>query len=303
MSSDGNGSGGNGSGSGNGGGGRDDVPEAIYLKPEDYDLEHVGDTEDVEFFTGLAARLKPRRVLELACGNGRVTLPLAEAGAEHGFDVVGLELVPEMLAAAEKRRAGAKPAVRERLTLLEGDMRTWRADDGGGGEPFDLIVTPCSSVCHLLTLDDQIAAWRAAFENLTPGGRFVVDVAMADLAAYSDSYRSPARELVEIDLDTFDEATSTRLLRYKTTRYLADLQRARIRFLYDKFTVDPKSGATTALPGERAISDFESHVYYPRELELLYRHAGFTVESVYGDYQARPLRASSPQIIIVGVRP
>lgn len=266
----------------------DEIPEAIYQRPDDYDLEHIGDTDDVVFFVNLVTRLRPRRVLELACGNGRVTLPLAHAGAAQGFDVAGLEIVPEMLASAEKRRSEAAPEVRRRLTLIPGDMRTWRAE-----QPFDLIVTPCSSVCHLLSLEDQLAAWRCAWENLAPGGRFVVDVAAADLSAYADSFRSPPREVVEIDLDTFDEPTATRLIRYKTTRYLADQQQARIRFLYDKFV-----GADAA--PQRSISDFESHVYYPRELELLYRHTGFTIDAVYGDYRGRPLGAASPQMIFMG---
>lgn len=249
-----------------------ELPEAIYQHPQDYDLEHVGDTDDIDFFVSLLTRLQPGRVLELACGNGRVTLPLAQAGAANGFDVVGLELVPEMLQAARQRQEEAEPATRDRLRLVEGDMRDWKAE-----EPFDVIVTPCSSVCHLLTLDDQLAAWRCAYENLLPGGRFLVDVAMADLGSYADSFRSPPRELVEIDLDTFDAAARARLIRYKTTRYLAHEQRARIRFLYDKYVEDA--------PPERSVSDFESHVYYPREMQLLFMHTGFAVEAVYGDYR------------------
>jgi SAM-dependent methyltransferase len=240
---------------------------------------------------------RPRRVLELACGSGRVTLPLAEAGADVGFDVVGVELVPEMLDAARARREAAPPAVRERLTLRQGDMRSWRAAEAGEA-PFDLIVTPCSSVCHLLTLEDQRAAWECAHHNLVPGGRFVVDVATGDLGAYADSFRAPAREIVEIDLDTFDEATHTRLIRYKTTRYLAHEQRARIRFLYDKYAGEGAMGAP-----ERTVSDFESHVYYPRELRLLFLLAGFAVEQVFGDYRGRPPGPSSPQMLFVGVRP
>lgn len=273
-------------------------PEAIYERPEDYDLEHVGDTADIEFFVSLLKRLKPKRVLELACGNGRVTLPLAKAGARQEFDVVGLELVPEMLQAAKEKQEQASPAVRKRLTLSEGDMRSWKSDAKGSAKAkslFDVIVTPCSSVCHLLTLEDQLAAWRCAYENLKPGGRFVVDVTMADQSAYADSFRSPAREIVEIDLDTFDEATKTRLIRYKTTRYLAHEQRARIRFLYDKFVGDS--------PPERSVSDFESHVYYPREMHLLFLHTGFEVETVYGDYHGAPLHAASPQMIFCGVKP
>ncbi|MBV9469635.1 MAG: class I SAM-dependent methyltransferase [Abitibacteriaceae bacterium] len=266
-----------------------ETPEAIYQRPSDYDLEHVGDTDDIEFFVSLLGRLKPQRVLELACGNGRVTVPLAEAGAREGFDVVGLELVPEMLEAARKRQEEASSAAQERLSLAEGDMRTWKAE-----QPFDVIVTPCSSVCHLLTLEDQLAAWRCAYENLLPGGRFVVDVTMPDQGAYADSFRSPARELVEVDLDTFDEATQTRLIRYKTTRYLAHEQRASIRFLYDKFVADA--------PPERSISDFQSHVYYPREMQLLFMQTGFEVETFYGDYRSRPLGPNSPQMIFCGVK-
>ena len=95
--------------------------EPIYRTPEDYDLEHVGHTDDIEFFVDLAVRLKPSRVLELACGSGRVTVPLAEAGARHGFEVVGMELVPEMLEEARRKQDEAPPEVRSHLTLLEGD--------------------------------------------------------------------------------------------------------------------------------------------------------------------------------------
>jgi hypothetical protein len=150
-------------------------------------------------------------------------------------------------------------------------------------------------VCHLLSLEDQLATWRCAYGNLAPGGRFVVDVTMADLSAYADSFRSPPRELVEVDLDTLNEAADTRLLRYKTTRYLANEQRARIRFIYDKVV----GGAQP----ERSFSDFESHVYYPREMQLLFLITGFEIEHVYGDYRGRPLRTDSKQMIFSGIRP
>ena len=51
--------------------------EAIYERPRDYDLEHEGDEEDVAFYLQLLARWQPGRVMELAAGSGRVTIPLA----------------------------------------------------------------------------------------------------------------------------------------------------------------------------------------------------------------------------------
>ena len=74
--------------------------EAIYERPRDYDLEHEGDEEDVAFYLRLLARWQPRRVIELAAGSGRVTLPLARA-------------------AAADRHSGRRPRAR-------------RADAGGG---------------------------------------------------------------------------------------------------------------------------------------------------------------------------
>ena len=95
-------------------------------------------------------------------------------------------------------------------------------------------------------------------------------------------------------ITTEDPQNGDRLLRYKTTRYVPHEQRAEIRFLYDKL-----SGNATV---DRYVSDFDSHVYYPREVELLFRLTGFDVESRYGDYQMRPLRQRSRAMIFTGVK-
>lgn len=263
--------------------------EAIYERPRDYDLEHEGDDEDVHFYLRLMERWQPRRIMELASGSGRVTIPMAKAAAERGITVVGLEREGAMLDEACSKRDALPPAVRDAVSFVKGDMREWGSD-----HPFDLIVAPCSSLSHLLSLDEQIAAWRSALTNLTPGGRFVADLSMPNLATYADSMQTPPRAVVEIDIDTRDPDTGTRLLRYKTTRYLPHEQRAEIRFLYDKFPDGERV--------QRYVSDFDSHVYYPREVELLFRLTGFSMEHWFGGYNMRPLRSTSRQLIGVGRR-
>jgi SAM-dependent methyltransferase len=261
--------------------------EAIYERPEDYDLEHEGDDDDVRFYVRLLDRWRPRRVMELASGTGRVTIPLARAAAGSGVEIVGLEREGPMLEEALRKRAELDPRERSGLLFIAADMRDWRTP-----EPFDLVIAPCSSLCHLLTLEDQLAAWRAASNNLRDGGRFVADLTMPNLAAYADSMQTPPRAFVEIDVDARDPRTGTRLLRYKTTRYLPHEQRAEIRFLYDRFPGD--QGV------DRYVSDFDSHVYFPREVELLFRLTGFSAETWFGDYGYRRLRSTSRQLIGVG---
>jgi SAM-dependent methyltransferase len=265
--------------------------ETIYERARDYDLEHEGDDEDVRFYEQLLERLRPRRVLELASGSGRVTLPLGQLAAEAGLEctIVGLERSESMLGEATRKLADCDAAVRRCVTFVQGDMRDWCAD-----RPFDLIVTPCSSLTHLLTLEDQLAAWSRAHDNLAPGGRFVVDLAMPNLPAFAESMQTPPRTVLEVDIDTCDPASGERLIRYKTTRYFPDAQRAEVRFLYDKFIEGNRV--------DRYVSDFTCHVYFPREIELLFRLTGFTVESRYGDYRMRTPRPTSRQLIVTGRR-
>ncbi len=262
----------------------------IYRWPDEYDLEHAGDEDDIRFYVGLADRLKPKSVLELACGTGRITLPLAEQGARSGFSVVGLDNEATMLKQARDKVRQMSPAARNRIKLVRGDMRNWH-----GREPFDLIVVPCSSITHLLELRDQLDVWRRAFQNLAPGGRFVVEATMPNFSAYADSFANPPRTLVEIDRDVTDPRRKVRLVRRRTVTYRPDEQRAQIRFLYEKYQ---RKNCV-----ECYIDDFESHVYFPRELRLLFLHTGFEIEDVFGDYDRRPLRASSRQMIMIGRKP
>lgn len=268
--------------------------QTIYERPRDYDLEHEGDDEDISFYEQLVQRLRPARLLELGTGSGRIAIPLARLAASPDLNlpttVVGLDLVAAMLSEAQRKQAELAPPERDRLTLVEGDIRTWRS-----GTPFDLIIAPCSALTHLLLLDDQLAAWRCAFANLAPGGRFVADLVMPNLCVYADSMTTPPRTMVEIDVDARDPASGDRLLRHKTTEYLPHEQRARIRFLYDRLTDD--------VAVDRYISDFECHVYYPREVDLLFHCAGFTVEARYGDYRLRPIGRRSRQMVVIGRKP
>lgn len=248
----------------------------LYRHPDEYDLEHLGDSEDVEFYVSLVRKLRPQRVLELGCGTGRITLPLAEQGARLGFDVIGVDSQAEMLESANKRHLEAPPAVRERLRLIQADMRTWQSESA-----FDLIVIPCSSISHLLALEDQLAAWNQCRRNLTPGGRFLVEITMPNMAIFADSFNVPPRALVEIDVDKWDQSDGVRFIRRKTSRYLSHEQCAQTRFLYEKY----QNGRAV----DGYIDDFVGHVFFPRELQLLFIHTGFEIEQTFGDYRGGPL--------------
>ena len=119
-----------------------DAAPAFYsqfgLQPEIYDalavntLAHSAAGSDVELFRRLAAQTGGP-ILEIGCGTGRVTMPLAA----DGHDVVGIDRSAPMLAIAEAHRAGLPADTAARISYRQADLATLDL-----GREFALIVAP-----------------------------------------------------------------------------------------------------------------------------------------------------------------
>jgi SAM-dependent methyltransferase len=116
-------------------------------------------TADIAFYVGLA-RQAAGPLVELAIGNGRVAIPLAQA---TGQPVIGIDSSPAMLSQARARAAAAGV----RLDLREGDMR-----DLALGEPAGLIYCPFRALLHLPTWADRRRTFERVAASLRPDGRF-----------------------------------------------------------------------------------------------------------------------------------
>jgi SAM-dependent methyltransferase len=264
----------------------------IYTRPDVYDMEYAGaSNHDARFFASLVARVRPRRVLELACGSGRVTFTLAKALPMA--EIVGLDKSIDMLGKAATARDAAEPSVRKRVSLVEGDMRDWP----GTGDAFDAVVIACCSVSHLVTLDDRRRTWATAFRLLRPGGVFILDVRAPDLATLAEAQRVRPRAFVDLDIDAtrWVAGEEARLLRCTATTYEPHLQLANVHLLYDRF--DQRGLA------ERLVTDFASHIYFPAELELLFLSTGFQIAQQYGGYRFVSVDRTSPYVVTVARRP
>ncbi|MFL6013673.1 MAG: class I SAM-dependent methyltransferase [Gaiellaceae bacterium] len=116
-------------------------------------------TADVAFYVALA-READGPVVELAIGNGRVAIRVAQA---IGRPVIGIDTSPAML---ELARAGAREAGVE-LELHEGDMRELALD-----EPAALVYCPFRALLHLPSWADRRRTFERVAASLKPGGRF-----------------------------------------------------------------------------------------------------------------------------------
>ncbi len=146
-----------------------------YSTPEWYDILYAPDTaREVGFLRdvldcygrpGRARRSRRARVLEPACGSGRLVVALAR----EGYSVVGFDLSPEMVAYTRRRlkAAGLRARVeRARLESFAEDMRL--------GRPFELAYCPVSSFKYILSEAGARAHLEGVAAALAPGGLYVL---------------------------------------------------------------------------------------------------------------------------------
>ena len=124
---------------------------------------------DVPFWQRLALAAEGP-VLELGCGTGRVTLPLARAGVK----VVGVDLSAPMLKRARDRVR--RTPLGRRARLVRADIRALPFPPNR----FPLVAAPYGILQSLLREADLAATLRAVHDVLTPGGRLVIEL-VADL--------------------------------------------------------------------------------------------------------------------------
>lgn len=110
------------------------------------------------------------RVLDLCCGPGVFTVPLAV----RGFDVTGVDLSPAMLERARKRSADAGAPI----TYVRADARSYAPPAG-----FDVVLNMFTSFGYFEDPADNTQVLRNMHRCLAPGGTLLLDLAGKELLA------------------------------------------------------------------------------------------------------------------------
>lgn len=129
---------------------------------------------DVPFWRRLALTSQGP-VLELGCGTGRVTYPLAR----DGVSIVGIDRSAEMLARAEKRRQRTRRPLS--IHLVRGDIRHLPF----AARSFPLVIAPYGILQSLLRERDLAATLAAVASVLRPAGLFGLEL-VADLPSWKE---------------------------------------------------------------------------------------------------------------------
>ncbi len=250
------------------------TPPDLYQDAELYDALHAGYRDDIAFYRNLALD-NPGRVLEIGAGTGRITLELARLAEE----LVALEPADALHAPLRARLAQKSSELHAPATVVATTLESYARDRRD--ESFDLIVAPFHVVMHLFTLDQQDAFFHAARALVAEDGMLAFDVAAPPVGVLEGV---PRRELASILPDGTNRAV-TRIQSYDPTSQVLTS-----RFEVDEIDPDGRM--------KRRFVTLTQRTYGRFELERAVLTAGFQRVRTWGDFDRRPVEASSVRFVV-----
>jgi hypothetical protein len=186
-----------------------------------------------------------------------------------------------MLALARQKLADNEASVRDRVRLIEADMRHFALD-----EHYTLVFCAINSFMHLLTQADQVRALLCVQAHLQENGLLILDLFSPDLyLAIGGSGQ------VAYDGEFSDAVHGTKVHKFVVSWVDRARQIHHMTFLYDEVAPDGTVHRTTAAIRQRYL--------YRYEAELLLERCGFVTEHVYGTYDLDEYSNESFKMLIV----
>lgn len=240
--------------------------QALYSDPNSYDLI-LSQVADIPFYLKMASQYGGP-CLELACGTGRVSIPLAEAG----YKVTGIDISEEMLELGKIKAQKSNV----QIDWVLGDIRTFKLN-----KKFSLIYIPINSLCHLHDFESIVRCFESVKQHLNPDGRFIIDV-------FKPNFNILLRE----------KGKRFEVMTYKNPNGQGDIQLSETNFYNEADQINYVKWYYNSADGE-VIQELNMRMYFPQELDNYLRFAGFEIESKWGDYEGTPFdQDSSKQILI-----
>jgi ubiquinone/menaquinone biosynthesis C-methylase UbiE len=238
-----------------------------------YDIEHAEFDEDLDMYRNFA-ELCGGKILELACGSGRLLLPLAR----EGYTLTGVDTSAAMLNIA--RHVLEKEGIAARCQLVQQDMCSLQLP-----EKYRLALIALGSFGHIVTRARQQQALAAIRRHLSMGATFILDISNED-ARYMEALSGQI-----LHQGTWQQPDGTYVTHFlspasSSSQHLLDLTHF--------YEVHRQGGCV-----QRSVSQTSLYLFERNETELLLDQAGFRVKDVYGSYEFGPYEHNSARMIFI----
>ena len=223
---------------------------------------------DLQFYKRWLPKNKDARILELCCGTGRLTLPIAK----DGYDISGVDYTSSML---EQAKVKASEGGLE-VEFIEADIRTLDLP-----EKYDLIFIPFNSIHHLYKNEDLFKAFNVVKNHLKEGGLFLLDCFNPNIQFIVEGEKEQ-KEIAEYTTKDGREVLIKQIMRYENKTQIN-----RIEWHY-------------YINGEfDSIQNLDMRLFFPQELDSYLEWNGFNIINKFGGFEEEAFNDNSEKQIFV----
>jgi SAM-dependent methyltransferase len=252
--------------------------QSYKITAKHYDARYTGNQDllDLPFYLDLAKR-SGGPVLEIACGTGRILLPIAR----EGIAIDGVDSSLPMLRVLKSHIQNEPHKIRRKITVQKGDMRDFRLR-----KKYPLVIIPFRPLQHMYTLKDQLKALTTAAFHLQKNGILAFDLFFPKFEMLSANI---GKEILDLEW----QAGSDSIVRRHFVKHSVDKinQTFSFAFVYRTYRGD-------TLVREETEPFTMSYYTYPH-LKTLFLLAGLESVAEYGSFAKTPLDNSAEQMIFL----
>lgn len=239
-----------------------------------YDWIYEERHEDIEFYSRFVSK-GYTHLLELACGTGRITIPLAEKGAF----ITGLDFSQEMLNIAKKKLESKPDAVRDRVDFIQGNAIDFSID-----KVYDMIFIPQASMFHIHENSQRRNCVSCMKSHLRPSGIAVFDFVNSSFMENQETCKSYiVNEGINSDTGKLTKELNEKLIIDKDNHFIV------VKHTY----------VETDDSGEKRYEFIQRYTWVTLdEISSMLTEFGFSEIEVVGGYRNEPFNIDSYRMIV-----
>lgn len=223
---------------------------------------------DLQFYKKWMPKDKGAKILELCCGTGRLTIPIAK----DGHHICGVDYTSSMLEQAKLKASEAGL----NIPFIHADMRTFNLQ-----EKFNLIFIPFNSIHHLYKNEDLFKTLERVKSHLKEGGLFLLDCFNPNIQYVVESEKED-KVIAEYTTDDGRNVLIKQTMHYENATQINRIQWH--YFINDEF---------------HSIQNIDMRLFFPQELDTYLEWTGFNVIHKFGDFEEKAFNDSSEKQIYV----
>lgn len=223
---------------------------------------------DLQFYKQWLPKNKDAKILELCCGTGRLTIPIAK----EGYAITGVDYMASMLEEAKVKATKASLDI----NFVEADIRVLDLKD-----KYDIIFIPFNSIHHLYTNADLFKAFNAVKNHLKAGGLFLLDCFNPNIQFIVENEKEQ-KQIAE-----YTTKDGRHVVIKQKMHYEHNTQINRIEWHY-------------CINGWfNSVQNLDMRLFFPQELDTYLKYSGFKITNKFGSFDEKAFNNESEKQIFI----